>query len=47
MFFLDLSRCSVFNRKFRAILKLRRIFCPSPAMSCGGSGPINFPHMTQ
>ena len=28
------------KRKFRAILKLRRIFCPSPATGCGGSGPF-------
>ena len=28
------------SRKFRAILKLRRIFCPSPATGCGGSGPF-------
>ena len=27
-----------FKRKFRAILKLRRAFCPSAAMSCGGFG---------
>ena len=28
------------KRKFRAILKLRLAFFPSPAMGCGGSGPF-------